>query len=104
MPVGFQMDGSLARAARHLTQVSARIIAQQAGVETADLRKYELGGDALSDEDIQRVTNALAYYGAVFIPEDSFGGVGVRRKFNRSNVEMIEDWEGEGGTVADDDT
>lgn len=101
--IEFHMDGSLARAARHLVKVSARTIAHYAGIEAQVLRQYEKGGDCLSPEQIQRVTDGLVHYGAVFLPEGEFGGVGVRRKFTRTGVRMIETWEGEGGPVADDD-
>lgn len=101
--IEFHMDGALARAARHLTQVSARTIARFADVEQDALRRYEKGGDSLSSKEIQGVTEALVHYGAIFIPEDETGGIGVRRKFTRTNVRMIENWESEGGPVGDDD-
>lgn len=97
------MDGALARAARHLCQISVRTIARTADVEPDTLRAYEKGADVLDDAQIQRLTDALTTYGARFVPEDEFGGVGVRRKFTRTGVRMIETWEGEGGPVADDD-
>lgn len=97
------MDGSLARAARHLCQVSPRTIARHAGIHPDALRQYEKGGDSLSPEEIQRVTEALIHYGAQFVPEDEYGGVGVRRKFTRTSVLRIETWESEGGPVGDDD-
>ncbi|EGD54398.1 hypothetical protein SCNU_13979 [Gordonia neofelifaecis NRRL B-59395] len=97
------MDGALARAARHLCKVSARTVARRAGVEPKQLRRYEKGAAALSTEQIQRVSDALSYYGAMFVAEDAIGGVGVRRRFTRTNVRMIETWEGEGGPVGSDD-
>lgn len=101
--IELHMDGSLARAARHLIKVSARTVARHAGVETQDLRQYEKGGDTLDRDQIQRVADSLVHYGAVFIGEDPTGGVGVRRKFSRTGVRMIENWESEGGPVASDD-
>ena len=101
--LAFPMDGALARAARHLCQISVRTVARRAGLDADDIRDYEKGGDTLDADQIQRLTDALVVYGAVFIPEDSVGGVGVRRKFTRTNVRMIERWESEGGPVADDD-
>lgn len=101
--IEFHMDSSLARAARHLCQVSVRTIARSADLDADALRKYEKGADVFDETQIQRLTDALATYGARFVPEDEFGGVGVRRKFTRTGVRMIEAWEGEGGPVADDD-
>ncbi|GAA4682848.1 XRE family transcriptional regulator [Gordonia humi] len=101
--ISFLMDGSLARAARHLCQVSARTIGRAADIDPAELRRYEKGADIFDDAQIQRLTDALVAYGARFVPEDEFGGVGVRRKFSRTGVRMIETWEGEGGPVGDDD-
>lgn len=99
----FRMDGSLARAARHLSQVSPRTIARHAGIKPSALRQYEKGGSSLTAQEVQRVTEALVHYGAQFIPEDEAGGVGVRRKFTQTSVELIETWESEGGPVGDDD-
>ncbi|WP_026917485.1 helix-turn-helix domain-containing protein [Gordonia shandongensis] len=101
--IEIHMDGSLARAARHLIQVSARTIARYSGIDTETLRRYEKGGDALTVAEIERVTEALVHYGARFVPEDETGGCGVRRKFSRTTVARIENWESEGGPVADDD-
>ncbi|ALG85972.1 transcriptional regulator [Gordonia phthalatica] len=98
-----RMDGSLARAARHLSGVSAGTIARHAEVETKALRQYEKGGESLTSEEIHRVARALVHYGAQFVPEDEFGGVGVRRKFTETSVMLIETWESEGGPVGDDD-
>ena len=55
------------------------------------------------EEEAQALVKAFSYYGVVFIPEDDDGGVGVRRKFGQTKVEMIENWEGEGGPVGEDD-
>ena len=101
--IDFQMDGSLARAARHLTKVSARTIARRAGIDAEALRGYEKGGDTLTEAQIQAVAEALVHYGVLFVAEDEVGGVGVRRKFTRTSVQRIETWEGEGGPVGDDD-
>ena len=101
--IEFHMDGSLARAARHLCRVSVRTIARNAEIDPAALRKYEKGADILDEARVQRLTDALVTYGAMFVVEDEFGGVGVRRKFTRTGVRMIENWESEGGPVGDDD-
>ena len=65
-------------------------------------REIEKKGD-LDDAEVQSLTEALTYYGARFIPEDENGGVGVRRKFTRTKVKMIDRWESEGGPVREDD-
>lgn len=101
--IEFHMDGSLARAARHLVQVSVRTISRAADLDQKALRQYEKGAEVLDPAQIQRLTDALVTYGARFVPEDEFGGVGVRRKFTRTGVQMIETWETEGGPVGDDD-
>lgn len=101
--IDFHMDGSLARAARHLSRVSARTVARHAGIETDELRSYEKGGDALTEEQIQAVADALIHYGVLFIAEDEVGGVGVRRKYTQTGVRRLDTWEGEGGPVGVDD-
>ena len=57
----------------------------------------------LSDVEVQALTDALSNFGARFIPEDEGGGVGVRRKFSRTKVRMLDRWESEGGPVGEDD-
>ncbi|GED99078.1 helix-turn-helix domain-containing protein [Gordonia crocea] len=101
--IKFVMDGALARAARHLCRVSVRTVAKKAGLDQKALRKYEKGGENLSPKQIQALTDALVHYGARFVPEDRRGGVGVRRKFSRTAVQMIDSWEDEGGPVGEDD-
>ncbi|GAC56485.1 hypothetical protein GOHSU_08_00130 [Gordonia hirsuta DSM 44140 = NBRC 16056] len=101
--IEIHIDGSLARAARHLIKVSARTIGARAGIDPLELKQYEKGANVLDERSIHALAESLAHYGAVFIPEDSVGGVGVRRKFTRTGVKMIENWESEGGPVADDD-
>ena len=98
-----QMDGSLVRAARHLSQVAVRTVAGRAKVDPKALGDFERGGAALDRDELQRGTAALEHYGIQFIREDINGGVGVRRRIPRSTVTMIERWEGEGGPVGEDD-
>lgn len=97
------MDGALARSARVLCQVSTRVVALRAGLDRDLLRDYERGVVDLSDAEAQQLADALMYFGARFIPEDDDGGVGVRRKFSRTKVRMIDRWESEGGPVGEDD-
>ena len=72
------------------------------------IRDYERGIGELDDTEVQALTvqaltDALEYFGARFVPESDRGGVGVRRKFSRTKVRMIDRWESEGGPVAEDD-
>lgn len=97
------MDASLARSARILCLVSSSVVAARAGLEQTRLREYERGASDLDDAEVQALTDALIYYGARFLPEDENGGVGVRRKFTRTKVRMIDRWESEGGPVGEDD-
>ena len=97
------MDASLARAARILALVSTNVVAARAGLDPGRLSDYEHGVGQLDDAEAQALADALTYYGVRFIPEDDRGGVGVRRKFTRTKVRMIERWEGEGGPVGEDD-
>lgn len=97
------MDASLARSARILCLVSSSVVAARAGLEQTRLREYERGASDLDDAEVQSLTDALTYFGAKFIPEDDGGGVGVRRKYTRTKVTMIDRWESEGGPVGEDD-
>ncbi|MGW8593415.1 helix-turn-helix domain-containing protein [Dietzia sp. NPDC055877] len=99
----FYMDAALARAARILCQVSTKVVALRSGIDPQLLKDYERGVVDLSDAEVQALTDALSHFGAGFIAEDDGGGVGVRRKFTRTKVRMIERWEGEGGPVGEDD-
>lgn len=97
------MDASLARAARILCLVSTGVIAARSGLDPQKIRDYERGAGDLDDAEVQSLTDALTYFGATFIPEGDGGGVGVRRKFTRTKVKMIDRWESEGGPVGEDD-
>ncbi|MCT1885118.1 helix-turn-helix domain-containing protein [Dietzia cinnamea] len=97
------MDPSLARAARALCLVSTKLVALRSGLDEQRIREYERGVGALDAAEVQALTDALTYFGARFIPESDRGGVGVRRKFTRTKVEMIDTWEAEGGPVGEDD-
>lgn len=99
----FYMDASLARAARILCQVSPKVVALRSGIDPTLLKNYERGVVDLSDAEVQALTDALVHFGARFIPEDDGGGVGVRRKFTRTKVRMLDRWESEGGPVGEDD-
>ncbi|WP_139417917.1 XRE family transcriptional regulator [Agromyces laixinhei] len=102
MAMTSHLTPDLARAARALTQVSAKVIAADADIEKQRVRRFEKGGEALSLDEQERLLAVLESYGVVFIDEDSVGGYGVRRKFTDAKVRRLETWEGEGGPVADD--
>ncbi|GAB3271949.1 XRE family transcriptional regulator [Arthrobacter pigmenti] len=93
----------LARSARALTQVSAKVIGLAADLEKQQVRDFEKGNRPLAAEQQRRLRRALEEYGVVFIPDDDRGGYGVRRKFNTSKVRRLETWEGEGGAAYEDD-
>jgi hypothetical protein len=93
----------LARAARALTQVSAKYIAGRAELTRSQVQGFERYTVALTDAEQLRLRNSLEEFGAVFIAEDDEGGYGVRQKFNNKRIKAIETWEGEGGPPAEDD-
>lgn len=97
------IDGYLARAARALVQVSATAVAERAGCTRNQLKAFEKGHWDLTLEQQGALRDALEHYGAILIPDDDKGGYGVRLKFNRNKIPLIERWEGEGGMPADDD-
>lgn len=97
------MDPSLARAARVLCMVSTKVVALRSGLDEEKVRAYEHGAGDLDSAEVQALVDALAHFGARFIPEGDRGGVGVRRKFSRTKVKMIDTWEAEGGPVGEDD-
>ena len=73
------------------------------GLSEEKIRDYEHGSGDLDEAEVQALADALTYFGARFIPESDRGGVGVRRKFSRTKVKMIDTWESEGGPVGEDD-
>lgn len=93
----------LARAARALTQVSAKVIGRASGLEKQQVRSFEKGNQPLAPEQAARLRRALEEHGVRFIPDDDHAGYGVRRKFNASKVRRLETWEDEGGPAYEDD-
>lgn len=89
----------LARAARAFTKVSARTIAESAGLTKQQVRGFEKGG-TLSDDEKLRLREFLEKYGALFIPEDETAGYGVRRKYTREKLKKLNTWEDEGGSAS----
>ena len=97
------ITGPLARAARALTQYPRALIAEAAGLDEAMLQGFETGEARLDDEALRRLEKALESVGALFLPEDEVGGVGVRLKFSARDVRAINWLEGEGGAYGSDD-
>ena len=97
------IDGPLARAARALCRVSAKEVASKARLDKSELKRFEKGLEDLTEQQENRLHEALQEFGAQIIPDDKVAGYGVRLKFNRAKVRAIERWEGEGGTAADAD-
>jgi hypothetical protein len=91
-------------AGRVLAGVGQERLARMANVPVAALRRMEatIAQPKLPPEQVTAVREALEKLGIRFIPENG-GGVGVRLKFNASEVKRIATLEGEGGIVADDD-
>lgn len=97
------ITGSLARAARALVQWPRDHVARLAGLDTDALADFEAGRADLDDDAKTRLRHALEEGGAVFLPEEDAGGVGVRLKFTAKDVRAINRLEGEGGPVGSDD-
>jgi hypothetical protein len=97
------VTGSLARAARALVQWPRDHVARLAALDDAALADFETGRADLDDDAKTRLRHALEEGGAVFLPEDGAGGLGVRLKFTARDVRAINRMEGEGGPVGSDD-
>ena len=98
------LTGSLARAARALIEISADIVAADAGMTHDDLRSFERGTLTIEDQQADALRRVLEEYGAVLLPDGEGGyGYGVRLKFSRLASKRIDTWEGEGGPAAEDD-
>jgi hypothetical protein len=90
------------RAARALIEWSVDELSRASKVDTKTITDFELRYHAPSGHDKRRIRVALEEGGVIFIPENG-GGAGVRLKFSRREVRAINRWEGEGGTVGEDD-
>ncbi|OYW88825.1 MAG: DNA-binding protein [Sphingobium sp. 32-64-5] len=95
--------GPQARAARVLVQWPRHHVARLANVPEAALTAFETGGMALDEDARQRLCLALESGGAIFLPEDEHGGVGVRLKFTAKDARAVNRMENEGGPVGSDD-
>ena len=90
------------RAARALIEWSVADLSQSSKVVSKTIEDFEMRYHHPTDADKRRIRVALEEGGVIFIPENG-GGAGVRLKFNRREVRAINRWEGEGGTVGEDD-
>ena len=97
------ITGTLARAARALVQAPSDHVARLAALDTDALADFEAGRAALDGDARARLPHTLEEGGAVFLPEEYAGGVGVRLKFTAKDVRAINRLEGEGGPVGSDD-
>lgn len=91
------------RAARALTDVSREMLSDATGVEEMVIRAFERKLSEPGADVIARLRHELEAFGAVFLPEDIHGGIGVRLKFTRSEAKRVANLENEGGPVGDDD-
>lgn len=97
------ITGSLARAARALVQLPRDHVARLAALDASALADFEAGRAELDDNAEARLRHALEESGALFLPEEDAGGVGVRLKFTARDARAINRLEGEGGPVGEDD-
>ena len=74
-----------------------------AGLEKEQLRRFEKGLADLRVDERLRLEKALLKYGVGLVPEDEFGGTGVRRIFTAEKSRRIEAMENEGGPAYEDD-
>lgn len=96
------ITGPQCRAARALIEWPRDHVAERAGVDAGALADFEAGIGDPGAEARDRLRRALEEGGAVFIDENG-GGIGVRLRFSRKDVRVLNKWEGEGGQVGDDD-
>lgn len=90
------------RAARALIEWSVDQLSQASRVDAKTIADFEARYRAPGEDAKRRIRVALEEGGVSFIAENG-GGAGVRLKFSRREVRAINRWEGEGGTVGEDD-
>lgn len=90
------------RAGRALIECSVEELARSSKVGVQTIIDFESRFRAPGEDIKRRIREALEESGVVFIAENG-GGAGVRLKFSRREVRAINRWEGEGGTVGEDD-
>ena len=73
------VEAAQVRAARALIGWSQAKLAETAGVPVSTINAFETGApDAVANEAVDKIRIALETAGAVFIPKDGGGGIGVR--------------------------
>jgi transcriptional regulator with XRE-family HTH domain len=99
------ISGRQIAAARALTDISQKELADRAKIPLAELLRLEAYGAAWlpNDATTEAIRNALDSFGAILVPEGHGLGAGVRLKFSRQDVRQISRLENEGGPAADDD-
>lgn len=90
------------RAARGLVDWTIARLAEESGVQVADLSAFERGGN-MDRRTVALIARSLESAGAKFLPESRGRGAGVHLKFVRQTVKRIDIWENEGGPTAEDD-
>ena len=100
-----RISGRLIIAARALSGVDQKSLADAAGLPLETLQLLENSGSAWiqAQTDIEAVYRGLDHFGIVVIEESDGMGAGVRLKFSRDDVRQIARLESEGGTVGSDD-
>jgi transcriptional regulator with XRE-family HTH domain len=73
------VEAAQIRAARALIGCSQAKLAEAAGVPVSTINALETGApDSIANEARDKIRGALEAAGAVFIPKDGGGGIGVR--------------------------
>jgi transcriptional regulator with XRE-family HTH domain len=73
------VEAAQVRAARALIGLSQAKLAETAGVPVSTINAFETGApDSIANEAVAKIRIALETAGAVFIPKDGGGGIGVR--------------------------
>lgn len=90
------------RAGRALIECSVEELGRSSKVGVQTIIDFESRFRAPGEDIKRRIRDALEESGVVFIAENG-GGAGVRLKFSRREARAINRWEGEGGTVGEDD-
>ena len=96
------ITGAQCRAARALTQISRRKLAERSGVDPKAIEAFERKLQRPTPAVASLLQSTLEEAGAVFIPENG-GGAGVRLKFNSSVTKRLGVLENEGGISGLDD-
>jgi transcriptional regulator with XRE-family HTH domain len=73
------VEAAQVRAARALIGWSQAKLAETAGVPVSTINTFETGApDSIPNEAVDKIRIAVETAGAVFIPKDGGGGIGVR--------------------------